>query len=242
MQTDASPVDDRLEISETPAPHAAAPEPAPAATAPAPAAPATPDPEDPLVKALAAQRRAEELQAHHQQHQAAAPQLSEHKQRFLAAHPEMFHPLHARLMSAAYQQGLQAGILDDSVAMDEHIVAAVHHQLAHLTQAAAANVKPEGGPLIAPPPVAPMPPAAPTPAMMPPSQPSIPISAPVSRGAPNLATGRMQQKPGSVTLNRTEREIARVSFPHLPPHEAELAYAKNKVRYQREKSEGHHQG
>lgn len=65
----------------------------------------------------------------------------------------------------------------------------------------------------------------------------MPMSAPVSRDVPS-ATGVRQ----SNTLSQDEREIARVSFPHLPAAQAEYQYLLNKRRMHEWKADGRIQG
>jgi hypothetical protein len=208
---------------------------------PAEPAPAAPLGDTGLAAALRATERAEQLQreAHaHREHAATAgPELSEHKKRFLAAHPEMYSPVHSKLMAAAYHEALAAGYHDDTQAMDEHLLATVHYGVARLTEEAAANVRPAGGALIATP-AAPREPVEPVPPMMPaPPRPRIPFSAPVSRESYSGGTGQPMNS-GKITLSPEEREIAKISFPHLPQSQAELAYGRNKARMEEMKKDG----
>ena len=67
-------------------------------------------------------------------------------------------------------------------------------------------------------------------------QKSVPMTAPVSREVRGM-TG--QRVGGSLPhLSREEAEIARNSMSWLPPHEAEYAYAKNKAKLGRMRSDG----
>jgi hypothetical protein len=68
---------------------------------------------------------------------------------------------------------------------------------------------------------------------------NIPMSAPVSRDVPSASGG---QSPSRVHLNAEERHIANVSFKHLPPHERDLAYARNRSRMHEMKKNGGIQG
>jgi hypothetical protein len=70
----------------------------------------------------------------------------------------------------------------------------------------------------------------PAPAPSPPAPPqrrrSVPMSAPVSRESPMWSGQRRNDE--NNTLRADEREIAHVSFPHLPKSQAEYEYLKNK--------------
>jgi hypothetical protein len=89
---------------------------------------------------------------------------------------------------------------------------------------------------------APPPPVAPPPARRPsfaaPAR-GVPVSAPVSREVP-MPSG--QRRDENNTLRRDEREIAHVSFPHLPAAQAEYEYLKNKRRMFAMKADGSIQG
>jgi hypothetical protein len=51
-----------------------------------------------------------------------------------------------------------------------------------------------------------------------------------------------ERRPNQITLSRDELEIASLHFKHLPKHEAELEYARNKKRMLEMKADGRIQG
>ena len=64
------------------------------------------------------------------------------------------------------------------------------------------------------------------------------MQAPVSRDSPSVSGRRPQDN----TLSRDEREVARVSFPHLPADQAEYQYLINRKRMHEMKADGRIQG
>jgi hypothetical protein len=191
------------------------------------------------------------------QHIDSLPNLSSHKRRFLKSHPSLLSEPYLQLMSHAYQIALRAGVPDDSPAMDAAVLAGIHRDLEHhraLSQLTSASARPtpenaqmhddatEAASVLAreaaqhlaehqaahqPPPIAPKP-----------QRKSYPMTAPVSRDAPSSTGYRSQDR----TSSPDEREIARVSFPHLPADQAEYEYWKNKRRMFTMKASGEIQG
>jgi hypothetical protein len=232
-------------IAETPA--AVADVPAPPEPA---AAAATPPPfefvdNDAVARAVEAQRRAEELQRKATQQSRPmtieeaidrAP-ISDRRKAFLKQHPELCEPRNAPYVEFYYRQSQELGIEDDSDAEHEHVLDGVHGELAHLEQLrnrGRANVAPaprEAHGEAMPPPSTPMPAPAP-----PPAKRSAPMAAPVSREVPTLSGRPSSDQP---SLTAEEREIARISFPHLPALSADYEYFKNKKRYQDMKAAGY---
>ena len=154
-----------------------------------------------------------------------------------------------QIFNRHYVEALQSGgFTDDTAALDNHLIAAtareieqrrqqlepahepartIEEEVQRLDDEIEANRRSEQPPApIAPPPK----PAAP--------HRSIPMSAPVSREVPMGSGERRQDN----TLRADEREIARVSFPHLPSAQAEYEYLKNKRRMIQMKANGEIQG
>jgi hypothetical protein len=65
-----------------------------------------------------------------------------------------------------------------------------------------------------------------------------PMAAPVSRDTPSVSGHRSQDR----TLSADERQIARVSMPHLPAEQAEYEYLQNRRRMHAMKADGRIQG
>jgi hypothetical protein len=206
--------------------------------------------DNPLQKALQAHGHAEELQRQSAQHQATPTTerqvaahidglpISEFKKQFLRQHPEsLFEPLH-RLMADHYQIARHAGVPDDTEAMNQAILDGLQRDLDHHRQLTAAHARPTPENALAHHEAVqvaeelqreaegyvrsgqPDPPAA-----LPAPRRSIPMSAPVSRDVPMASGGRTFPQ---ITLNHDERQIAAISFPHLPRARAEYEYAQNK--------------
>lgn len=244
----------------------------------APAEPiSAPGDESPLAAQLAAAQRAEELHRQQAQQQPNDPMaqlaahidglpISDHKKNFLRAHPDfLFPPLH-QLMAKNYQIALQAGVPDDSAAMDRAVIMGMQHdidQRRQLQRAAVEHARPQAAPeqpmqqpsMTEQQPTVPLKDAgdlateakalydelygeepAPTPA----PRRSIPMSAPVSREAPMASGGRTSRADN--TLSHDERQIAAVSFPHLPKAQAEYAYLQNRKLMREMKADGRIQG
>jgi hypothetical protein len=216
---------------------------------------AEPPPADdnPLMHALAAQTRAEQLQ-----HEAAQrpppspiehriekfPGLSEHKRAFLRQFPVLIEdPAVMQVFNRHYAEALQSGFADDTAELDNHLITAtvreieLRRQLALAQEPVEAHVQRLEDEAAAidrseqpPAPVAPPP--------MPPRKKSIPMSAPVSRDSPMMSGDRRPEN----TLSADERMIARVSFKHLPPAQAEYEYLLNKRKMMEMKRDGRIQG
>jgi hypothetical protein len=234
--------------------------------APAPAPPAAPEPTsegddaNPLQRAYDAARHAEELQrqparaADVHAHIDSLP-ISGHKKAFLHANPALAQAPLSHVMAHHYQLALHSGVPDDSEFMNQTVLQGVqrdiahHHALKALTSADArptaanAQAHEDAGESAAelmreaeghqaawlaenPPPAPPQ------------KRRSIPMSAPVSRDFSAVSGSRQQEN----TLRADERQIARVSFPHLSPLQAEYAYLQNKKRMMATKADGRIQG
>jgi hypothetical protein len=269
----------RARADHTPADVNVAVLPAPAPPA-APTQPPQGDDVSPLQRALQAQQQAEHLHAEHLKHQHATraqvglpeppldparrhaidqhidglPNLTDHKRRFLKAHPSLLSQPYLHLMGHAYQLALHAGVPDDTPAMDAAVLAGIHRDLEHhrqlsrLTSASAAptaenaqmhedlhrhvaELQAEAEQHLAA--------HQPEPVASPPSPPhrrSLPMQAPVSRDAPSVSGYRQ----GSNHLTAEEVRIAHNSFtdPNMSNREKELLYLKNKQRYNAMKADG----
>jgi hypothetical protein len=216
-------------------------------SAPPPTGPPADD--NPLQKALDAQTRAEEMQRNPtsaiDRHIAGIPGLSEHKRAFLRQFPVLVEDRDVMsVFNKHYAEALQSGFTDDTPELDSHLITATVRDLEHRRQLALA-AEPEDVAVQrlddeveairrseAPPaPIAP-PPAAPP-------KRRVVYSAPVSREVP---LGAGEQRPGAISLNREEREIAHSSFKHLPPAQAEYEYYLNKKKMIAMKANGSIQG
>jgi hypothetical protein len=180
--------------------------------------------------------------------------LSAHKARFLKSHPSLLSPPYNRSMANAYHLALHAGVADDTVAMDHAILAGVakdieHHRALSALTSADARPTPENHAMhedvgqaadeLAREAEGHLAEYQPEPTAPPQRKRSIPMSAPVSRDIPGASGQRIDT---GNTLRKDEREIARVSFPHLPPAQAEFQYLKNKKLMLEMKRDGRIQG
>jgi hypothetical protein len=212
------------------------------------------DDDNPLLQALHATARAEELQRHqpvqrqptaHEAYVDGLP-VSDRKKAFLKANAALMRPDIAQVAARHYQEALQSGIADDSDEIEEHILnntardlehqralsAAARstpetrevHHAAQALQREADAIQAESAP-----------PDRPAPAPAPAARRSMPMTAPVSREVPSISGSR---RPTQTTLSADEVQIAHVSFPHLSKAEAEWQYAKNRARMQQMKAEG----
>jgi hypothetical protein len=215
---------------------------------------------NPLMHALHAQRRAEELQREApqrpppssaiEQHIQKIPNLSEHKRAFLRQFPVLLEdPITQQIFNRHYVEALQSGgFTDDTAALDNHLIAAtareieqrrqqlepahepartIEEEVQRLDDEIEANRRSEQPPApIAPPPMR----AAP--------RRSIPMSAPVSRDAPNYSGRR--EPPGWNTLTAEERQVARNSFsdPNVSNEQKEYLYLKNKQKLAKMRKDG----
>lgn len=228
--------------------------------------------DDALLHAVEGQRRAEEMQAQRpatiESFIDSMPGLSDHKRAFLKRNSDMLQPDRAELMRQAHGEALQAGIADDSGAMDAYLESAVRTELEARRARLAGAARAAAADMIRPPP-----PEmsieraaeqlsneadalsnayhaeASTPLSMadqigtmapPPSQRrSMPMTAPVTRDVP-MPSGQRMGSASQITLSAEERFIARNSFsdPHLSHAERERLYAQNKSKLARERAEG----
>jgi hypothetical protein len=181
------------------------------------------------------------------------PDLTDHKRRFLKSHPSLLTEPYKRSMAHAYHLALHAGVADDTAAMDHAILAGVSRDIEHhraLSQLTSADARPtpqnaqmhhdvgQAADDLQREAEAHLAEYQPAPSAPPPRRKSIPMSAPVSRDSPMVSGDRRQEN----TLRADERQIARVSFPHLPAAQAEYAYLQNKKRMIAMKADGRIQG
>jgi hypothetical protein len=216
------------------------PAPPAAATADAPAPPpeiAAPPPDDGAVlRALEAQRHAEEMvradalrRQQEQQQQQQRPQPSERMMAFVKANPEITRPENAEIVQFYFSQGQSLGIPDDSEEMDQYVLRGLQHERGVLDRIRA---EPRANPAPAPPQAQPAP-LQPQPAPAPPAR-SMPMTAPVSREIPAYSGKRPSS---SMHLTEEERQIARAAIidrPDMPPltdAQKEYLYLKNRERY-----------
>jgi hypothetical protein len=210
--------------------------------------------DNPLQRALDAQRRAEELQRQAPQRPPPSsaieqridslPGLSEHKRAFLKQFPVILEDqVVGQTFNRHYQEGLKSGLADDSPELDQYLIANTVREIEHRRQLALASESVdeavqklddeiEANRRSEEPPAPPSPRPAP--------RRSVPMSAPVSREAPMWSGQRGTNE--NNTLRADEREIARVSFPHLPAAQAEYEYLKNKRLMIQRKASGEIQG
>ena len=189
---------------------------APSEAAASPPAAAPPEPEtNRLTEALAAQRRAEEIQRHHaaqpQPEHQQPPQLPEEALAWLHRHPEFVQDpvLNERLGALHHYVTVVDGIEPFSPAYFDAVDSKFGFKAA--------------------------PAAAPAPAAQ--QRRSLPMSAPVSRNIPS-ASGR---RPDNNTLSPEERDIARRSFidhPGQPNLTDAQIYWRNREKYRRMKADG----
>lgn len=202
------------------------------------------DQDNPLQRALDAQRRADELQQSTLDREIGKLPLSEFKKAFLRQHPDLItDQFRSRATAFYYQAALKEGIEDDTPEMNAAILAGVEREIANVRWQAIENVRmPQAEPEPEPDHVAPramIPPVPAAPAPAPPARRSIPMSAPVSRDAPTY-TGRAQSESVGITLSAEERDIARRSYsaPDMTDAQKEYAYAKAKQRLKRLRQSG----
>jgi hypothetical protein len=201
-----------------------------------------------------------ELDPHHRQQVEASIDrmdgLTDHKRRFLKSHPSLLTEPYLSLMRHAVMIARHANIAEDTPAFDNAILAGVAKDIEHhraLSQLTSADARPtpeneqmhhdvgqsaeelmreveehQAAYLAENPP----PP-------LPQRKRSIPMSAPVSRDVAGVSGQRIDS---GNTLRADERQIARVSFPHLSPPQAEYAYLQNKKRMLQMKADGRIQG
>jgi hypothetical protein len=194
----------------------------------APPPPIAADDHDPLVRAHAAQMRAEEIQrnvAKQPQSIAGRPQtiddvvnaipgLTEHKRAFLRANPNLLEPASVDQVRFHYHAALNAGVVDDTPQMNQAILGGIARERQRAVQEARSVVEA---------------------AAAPPRRPSVQVSAPVSRAAPAMSGRR--ERDDQNTLSPEERDIARRSIidrpdmPKMSDSEKEYQYLQNRNRY-----------
>ena len=211
--------------------------------------------DNPLMHALAAQTRAEEMQRQAPQrpppsaiehHIDSLPGLSEHKRAFLKQFPVLIQDRDVMaVFNKHYAEALRNGFTDDTAELDNHLITETVRDVEHRRQLALAaepvdvavqRLEDEAAAIDRseqrPAPIAPPP--------MPAARRSIPMSAPVSRES--YGYSGKPQSDTRITLSPDERFIAHTSFPHLSKSEAEFSYAKNKRLMVQRKADGSIQG
>jgi hypothetical protein len=174
--------------------------------------------ESPVKAALERIKHAEQMQArlqaqYQQPAQPVQPQLSQWKRDFLTANSSLVADEEATALTrSCYLSALRRGIRDDSPEMNAAILAG-HKRMRDAVENASHKPEREEPPVNAPEP-----------------RRSVPISAPVSRGAPDLASGR--SVPMRITLSPEEVMVARNSFtdPTMTNEQRERLYVANKLR------------
>jgi hypothetical protein len=213
-----------------------------AATADEPAPPPPPPAgqSDAVFRALEAQRRAEQMQAAAAMQQPAQPpaqpQMSERRQRFLAAHPEILDPTNREAVEGYWRQALRMGLAEDTPEIDNYVLQGLHFERASReTAEERARGMHQDEPDDAP--ASPAPPQSRREAFQAPSSEprrSMPITAPVTREVPTMTGKRMTD---NNTLSAEERQMARDAIPDRPDlpklsnHEKELMYLRNREKY-----------
>jgi hypothetical protein len=200
-----------------------------------------------------------ELDPHHRQQVEASIDrmdgLTDHKRRFLKSHPSLLTEPYLSLMRHAVMIARHANIPEDTPAFDNAILAGVAKDIEHhraLSQLTAADARPtpenhamhqdvaESAAELAREAEGHLAEYQPEPTAPPPAKRrSIPMSAPVSRDVGGMSGQRIDS---GNTLRADERHIARVSFPHLSPPQAEYQYLQNKKRMIAMKADGRIQG
>jgi hypothetical protein len=187
----------------------------------APAAPIDPQPappfeDDPVSHSLGAARRAEQMA---QQQQPQQPQLSQWKADFLRAYPELVRDEEAAFLTrSSYLAALRRGIRDDTEEMNAAVLSGFNRM-----RDAVNNISHE--PEREAPPV-----NAPEPRR------SVQYSAPVTRGAPSMATGGTA--PMRITLSPEEVAMAHMSYRDMPKEKAERLYWEMKRKMLKARRDG----
>jgi hypothetical protein len=211
------------------------------ANAPPPAAapdilPASPEASDAVMAALVAQKRAEAMQRGGQaaapapQSQPAAPQMSERRQRFVEAHPELLDPRNREAVESYWKQAQRMGMQDEAE-VDNFVLSGLRWEQATRSPR---REEPEPAPSRA---------ESPLPRSMPEQRRSMPMTAPVSREVPNTS-GRRRSSGDPLHLTEEERQAARDAIPDRPDlprltnAQKEYLYAQNKQKYGRMKADG----
>lgn len=220
------------------------PEPEPAASGgavdAAPAAEPAPvdDGGDALREAVAADRRAQELQQAAMRQAAEDPRtaiereidglpVSDFKKQFLKRYPMLASdPALSRAAGWHHNLAIQEGVPDDSDAMAARILDGITSGIASQQRE--------------PPKPAPAPIPAPAAAPLLEPRRSMPMSAPVSRTIASGTSGKREPAGGDMTLTAAEREIARNSFgaPDMSDSQKEFLYLQNRNRYRKMKADG----
>ena len=137
--------------------------------------------------------------------------VSDYKKGFLRRYPMMLSPERADIMRRVHAEALAQGVRDDSPEMDMKVIAGVEREMSAPSRAS-------GGPALEP------------------RRRSVPIAAPISREVPSVRNGSRVVE--DTRLSPVEREIAHVSFPHLPKDQAEYQYFLNRKRMNAMKASG----
>jgi hypothetical protein len=215
--------------------------------------------DDAVARALAATINAEKLQRQArtpmsvEEHIERLP-VSEFKKSFLRQNPMMLHPEIVPIAARAYQRARSAGIADDSEQLNAAMLDGVRQEIEgrqkRMVQSAQDAVTA----------MPPMPEPEPAeiekavdlldrqsdairnvmsaedavstevpPIAAPPTRRSLPISAPVSRDIPTEGGRRMSEQ-RTVHLSAEERALSHSSYSWLTKREAEMEYAKQKLR------------
>ena len=145
--------------------------------------------------------------------------LSDHKKQFLKANPTILEPDQSKAVAAAYHEAIRIGIADDFEQMNRYLLESVQRDQDEL-----------------PPAPQPMEPEQQLTAPAPQRRPSMPMSAPVSRGDVAISDGRQLER--GITLSPEERSMAHLSYRDLSPHEAERIYARMKAKLATERAAG----
>jgi hypothetical protein len=219
------------------------------------------DDRDAVARAVAAQRRAEELQreAHRQQmneanqaalnaerldreaQQLAAPKppaMSERRRKFIEEHAELRDPANIEAAGDYWRMARRLGIPDDTHEIDSYVLNGLRFE----QQARAARSAPHEPDEPEPPVAPPVPRQEPVQsAPMPAPKRSLPMTAPVSREVPNVTGSRRSTE---MTLSAEERAVARASIidrPDMPPlsdAQKEFLYLQNRERMRELKRQG----
>ncbi|QOZ45445.1 hypothetical protein XH89_19605 [Bradyrhizobium sp. CCBAU 53340] len=188
--------------------------------------------DDALQRAIAAQRRAEEMsrqppqQPSVEQYVDAIPGMSAHWRGFFKAHPDLLFGEQAQIVGQAHAIAIDSGMRDESPEIERFLLSTVATEMDARRERLASAARAVTGASAAP--------ITPEPIVR---TPRVPTAAPVSRDVPSASGGRLSAQ-GQITLSVEEREVARRSRLDLPAAEAERLYAANKARLARMRLDG----